>query len=266
MRADDGAWSEPSVAAKVDRTPPPAPGLHPPPPPIGWFAAVTPVRLDAVDPPLPDGSTGSGVAPTLNHNLDTGVHTVSGQVHDVAGNWSPPGGGVVRVDDRAPSLALVCPSTIVRGARALGRWTAADAGVGLATPPTGTVALGRSGVAQVRSADLLGNAVIEECRYAVRHPLRVYTRAARLRPDGTLRLRVGCRLTVCRAVLRAGGGRSRARRILRRRPATVVVRGVRVRGRVAVRQGTRAARDRRASVSRGGRAATRRARGRARPG
>jgi endo-1,4-beta-xylanase len=93
VRAEDGEWSAPSPPVVVDRTPPPAPVVTPAQP---WFVGHATAALFAVDPPLPDGSAGSGV-PAAAPATFTATARLSGTVTDRAGNVSPEGGGEVRV-------------------------------------------------------------------------------------------------------------------------------------------------------------------------
>ncbi|HEX2087311.1 MAG TPA: endo-1,4-beta-xylanase [Solirubrobacteraceae bacterium] len=231
VRAEDGPWSQPSAPAKVDRTPPGAPTV-----PAGWLRAPASVQLLAGDPPLPDGSPGSGVEPPPPQ-LFTASGVLRGSVRDRAGNVSPEGGGEVRVDGAPPAAALTCPRRVVRGGGAVGRWTASDVESGLAGPASGTVPLtGRR--AEVTVRDVAGHVATARCAFAVVAPLRLYTRSALLR-DGAVRLRVGCRLARCRSVLtlRRGArtvGRSRAVTV---RGARTVGVPTRARGRLVVTAG-----------------------------
>ena len=234
VRADAGAWSEPSRSVVVDRTPPLTPTVT-----GAWLRAPASAALEAVDPPLPDGSAGSGVAPGPPQVLGDGLHPVSGRLQDAAGNLSPEGGGVVRVDGQPPAVTLTCPRAIVRGQTVLGRWAATDAGSGVPAA-TGTVPLGPGGRATASVSDVVGMSASATCSYEVRHPLVLWTKRAPLHADGTLRLRLSCRsgaARACRAALRVGPGRSRSRLIPRGRAVTVLVRGLGRPGRYAVRAG-----------------------------
>jgi hypothetical protein len=240
VRAEDGPWSDPSPPLVVDRTPPAAPTV-----PGEWFRDSATVALTALDPPLPDGSPGSGVEPAAPQTF-TSTAVLRGTVRDRAGNVSPEGGGEVRVDAAPPRIALSCPSTIVRGSGALGRWTASDEASGLATPAAGAVPLGRGGVARVVARDVVGHEAGASCRYRVVLPLRLWTTAARVR-DGVVRLRLTCRRGAardCRTILVLRRGRVRAGRS---RLVTIprgVTRTVRARVRLAGRLGVFASGER----------------------
>ncbi|HEX8121941.1 MAG TPA: endo-1,4-beta-xylanase [Solirubrobacteraceae bacterium] len=204
VRAEDGEWSAPSAPVVVDRTPPPAPAVTPAQP---WFRDLAAVTLFAADPPLPDGSPGSGVEAAAPATL-AATGPLTGTVRDRAGNVSPEGGGVVQVDASAPAVALTCPRAIVRGAAVLGRWSASDEGSGLATPPGGAVRLRASGRTAVTVRDVVGHAATASCVYAVRPPLVLRRARATLRRDGTVRVLIGCRLAACRTTLTLRRGRA----------------------------------------------------------
>ena len=198
VRAEDGPWSEPSTPLVVDRTPPLAPTV-----PQQWFRDTAVVSLVATDPSLPDGSPGSGVEPAPAQTF-TATGPLFGTVRDRAGNVSPEGGGVVRVDTTLPTVTLSCPREVVRGGGALGRWTASDEGSGLATPAAGAVPFrtappGRSARrASTTARDLVGHSATATCTYRVLSPLRLWTTSAPLH-RGAVRLRVGCRSEAPRA-------------------------------------------------------------------
>ena len=143
VRAEDGPWTEASPPVVVDRTPPPAPTVAPGAP---WLREGATARLSAVDPPLPDGSAGSGVVEPAG-TVFAATGELRGTVTDRAGNVSPEGGGVVSIDASAPRVGLACPEVFVRGSRTSARWTASDEGSGLAGPAAGgtPVRLGRCG-------------------------------------------------------------------------------------------------------------------------
>jgi endo-1,4-beta-xylanase len=241
VRAEDGPWSERSAPVTVDRTAPGPPALAPGP---AWLRAGGLASLQATDPPLPDGSPGSGVEPTAVRVTDPGVQTVRGTVRDRAGNVSPEGGGEVRVDGLPPQVAVDCPAAMVRGARAFAHWTARDDESGLATPASGAVRVGRRGRARVTARDAAGNTATAGCRAALRSPLRLLTRRALVR-GGAARLRIACRRASprpCRpatVAVRRGArtvGRGRTPRIPRGRSRAIAVR-VRAGGRLAVYAG-----------------------------
>ena len=112
--ATDGAPSATSAAVVVDRAAPRAPVVAADRAPEatdgGWFAdQVTLGFASAGDPPLPDGSPGSGVDPASlpapQAFTTTGTHSASGTVADLAGNVSADGSGSAQVDATAPAAA-----------------------------------------------------------------------------------------------------------------------------------------------------------------
>ncbi len=145
------AASGESEAIDVDRTGPNAPTASADRAPDyagggGWFKdSVTVSFSDNGDPTLADGTAGSGVdlatlsAPqTFNGD---GSHTASGTVADNVGNVSAPGTLTVQVDASAPIVEVSCPATAPVGSSASASVSAADGQSGLASDPSGTVAI-----------------------------------------------------------------------------------------------------------------------------
>ena len=197
VRASDGvqagAWSELSAQATVtDRTPPAPPLIAPDRVPAdgagGWHRdSVLVAFADGGDPPLPDGSPGSGVDPATIPAARTftadGVHTVGGTVLDRTGSRSAAASLTVAVDADVPAVALDCPASVGAGLVASARWTAGDAGSGVAGPVTGVHALdvaapGRRS-ALVEARDRVGHVAVATCDYDVAAPAPAAVRARR---------------------------------------------------------------------------------------
>ena len=101
---------------------------------------------DNGDPLEPDESPGSGVNPSSIPSPQTfntdGSHEASGTVTDNAGNVSAPGTLTVQVDASAPSLEITCPASVLIGSTGVkATVTASDGQSGLASDPSGTVAI-----------------------------------------------------------------------------------------------------------------------------
>ncbi len=173
--ATDGPPSAASAPAVVDRTAPLAPLVTADraADALGgdWFAdAVTLGFASAGDPPLPDGSPGSGVAPASlpagGSFATAGPHVLSGTVSDLAGNVSDPGTRTVQVDAAAPVATL--GATAGGRAYAPGTWTNQPVTLHLACADEG------SGVAsvdpdQVVEGDGAGQRRTATCRDRVGH-------------------------------------------------------------------------------------------------
>jgi hypothetical protein len=158
IESDEGAAGEPSApsaAVVVDETAPNPPLASAGRAPDfagdgGWYRDSVAVSFTAAgDPALADGSAGSGVAPaslSVPQTFDTdGAHQASGTVADNAGNVSAPGVLGVQVDATAPSLEVSCPAHAVLGSSGVhATVTASDQQSGLATDPSGTVAIDTS--------------------------------------------------------------------------------------------------------------------------
>jgi hypothetical protein len=148
-------FSPASEPVKVDRTAPYAPTATPTRSPDyagggGWYKNSVDVSFTANgDPPLSDGSAGSGVdSSTLTATktlTQSGSDEACGTVADNAGNVSADGCVTVQVDGTPPSLEISCPATALIGeAGVQANVTASDAYSGLKTDPTGTVAIDTS--------------------------------------------------------------------------------------------------------------------------
>ena len=166
-----------SEALKVDRTGPNAPTASADRAPDyaaggGWYKdSVTVSFADNGDPTLADGTAGSGVdlatlsAPqTLNTD---GSHTASGTVADSVGNVSPSGTLAVQVDASAPTLEVSCPATAAVGSSASATVTASDGQSGLASDPSGAVAIDttKAGPQMIErtALDNVGHATTSSC-------------------------------------------------------------------------------------------------------
>ncbi len=131
---------------------------------------------DNGDPPLADGSAGSGVdpgsvpAPVLYDR--SGTFTASGTVSDRAGRVSAAGRATVKVDADAPTSTLTCPAApVLLGSGASARWQDADGQSGLPNGSSGTVALDTSSIgafgASHTAVDRVGHTTTSVCRYQV---------------------------------------------------------------------------------------------------
>jgi hypothetical protein len=175
------AWSEVSAPVIVDQTAPAAPTLTTDRAPEygadgGWFRdAVTVTTTDGGDPALRDGSAPSGVDPdsVAAPQRLTASATVSGTVRDRVGNESVAAVLPVKVDATGPSLALDCPSSVALHGQGAVTVRAADLESGLATDPTGVVAIDTGHVgAQVverTATDNVGHTRTERCEVLVRY-------------------------------------------------------------------------------------------------
>ncbi len=148
----ESGYSAESEPIKVDRTVPYTPTAEASRPPDyagkgGWYKESVTVSFTANgDPVLADGSPGSGVNPaTLTEpvTFDTsGSHEACGTVADYASNVSRPGCLTVQVEATPPSLEISCPATALIGeANVKATVTASDSYSGLASNPSGTVAI-----------------------------------------------------------------------------------------------------------------------------
>jgi hypothetical protein len=157
--------SQASDAVVVDNTKPNAPTGHATPeaayidPATGelWYKDCVTVSFTAKgDPPLTDGSPGSGVASSTqaktfdsaNVNPATGAFSLDGTVTDNAGNVSDKTTVTGTLDWQAPTASSSdCPDrpVLLHGAQSA-HWTATDPAPssGLATPPSGSLALDTS--------------------------------------------------------------------------------------------------------------------------
>jgi hypothetical protein len=164
----------------VDKTPPNVPLLQADRPPDyagagGWYKApVTVTTVAQGDPPLADGSPGSGVALVSPPQTVTvsGADSITGAVIDAAGN-SQEGSLSLQVDADAPLVAINCPAApILLGSTATAAWSASDLHSGLASPASGTVALDTSTVGaktatSPAASDNVGLTKVATCSYSV---------------------------------------------------------------------------------------------------
>jgi lysophospholipase L1-like esterase len=146
------SWSASSEPVVVDKTAPAAPTASADRAPDyagdgGWYADTVTVSFAGNgDPALSDGSPGSGVDPASIPAPQTftadGSHTAGGTVSDLAGNQSAIGSLTVQVDSSPPSLEVSCPATALLGSSGVtATVTASDGQSGLASDPSGTVAI-----------------------------------------------------------------------------------------------------------------------------
>lgn len=145
-------YSSESEPIKVDKTPPYSPTAKATRSPDyagggGWYKDSVTVAFTANgDPPLADGSPGSGVNPATLSPPETfetsGSHVACGTVADYAGNVSAEGCVTVQVDATPPSLEITCPATAYVGEKDVtATVTASDGLSGLAVNPSGRVAI-----------------------------------------------------------------------------------------------------------------------------
>jgi hypothetical protein len=158
---DAGASSTASAPIVVDKTPPNAPASSTSPAAAyndgtsDWYKdSVTVSFAGTGDPPLADGSDGSGVASvTANHTFDglnvapDGSFSRTGTATDGAGNVSSGTAVTGKVDYAAPTVSFSnCPATVLLNSTGAVNWTAADSAPssGLATAASGSVNLATS--------------------------------------------------------------------------------------------------------------------------
>jgi hypothetical protein len=182
--ANEGPESEDSPSSaevKVDQSAPNAPSVTASRAPDyagggGWYKDSVEVSFQSNgDPALSDGSPGSGVNPVSIPATQTfstsGSHTASGTVTDNAGNVSAPGSLTVQVDATPPSLEITCPASVPVGSPAAATFTASDGQSGLASEPSGTVAIDTSSAGEktvsTTATDNVGNETTESCSTVV---------------------------------------------------------------------------------------------------
>ena len=163
----------------IDKTGPSAPlaGTTPASPDYGdWFKdSVTVSYSGSTDPDLADATAGSGVAgySAAQTFSASGTHGYSGQATDNAGNPSSATVGSVKVDADNPTVTITgCPTgAIYAGSSHSVTVAASDDESGLASDPSGTVALDTSSVGSrtlSRSAsDNVGHSGSATCNYSV---------------------------------------------------------------------------------------------------
>ena len=176
--------SDASAEVKVDETPPSPPTALADRTPDyagdgGWYKDSATVSFsDNGDPPLSDGSAGSGVDPTsisTPQSFSTdGSHVASGTVSDQTGNQSAPGSLTVQVDVSPPSLQITCPATAMFGEKdVVATISATDGQSGLASDPSGTVPIDTStaGAKTVTrtAVDNVGHSTQSSCITTVEH-------------------------------------------------------------------------------------------------
>jgi hypothetical protein len=184
--ASIGLTSEYSPASEpvvVDRTPPNTPTAVPARAPDfagggGWYDNGVTVSFNTNgDPPLADGSPGSGVEPASLTAPETfsasGTFTASGTVADKAGNRSAAVMLTVKVDATPPALDVTCPSSAQVGETGVAATvTASDAESGLSSDPSGTVPISTAQpgpVTVTRTAvDNVGHETSRSCTTQVR--------------------------------------------------------------------------------------------------
>jgi lysophospholipase L1-like esterase len=181
VKAHEGAlttdYSEASEPVKVDNTGPAAPTLKADRAPDyagggGWFKdSVTVSTTDNADPNLADGSAGSGVDPStipaaVIHST-SGSFTDEAAVKDLVGNSSSTGSLTTHLDATSPSLSVSCPSTVLLNGKASATVSASDGQSGLASDPSGAVAIATSPVGPKTvtrtAADNVGHTTTKSC-------------------------------------------------------------------------------------------------------
>jgi hypothetical protein len=164
VKVDESAANPPNVSA--DRAPDFA-GAG------GWYKDSVTISFTANgDPLLSDGSAGSGVdagtVPAPQTFTTDGSHTAGGADSDLVGNVSATASLTVQVDASAPSLEVSCPATATVGQPGVqATVTATDGQSGLATDPSGTVAIDTSKAGPVAvertASDNVGHSTSASC-------------------------------------------------------------------------------------------------------
>jgi lysophospholipase L1-like esterase len=188
VKAQDGDletdYSGASDPVKVDQSAPNAPTLSPDRGADysgggGWYAdSVTVSASDNGDPDLQDGSAGSGIdasslPASATHNT-SGSFTDYATVKDVVGNESSQSSLGTQVDADAPSLSVTCPAAVLLGASGVNATvSASDAESGLASDPSGSVAINTSTVGpktvQRTAIDNVGHSTTKSCTTQVQY-------------------------------------------------------------------------------------------------
>jgi hypothetical protein len=184
-REQTTAYSPASEAIVVDKTSPNAPTAKASRPPDftgggGWYRDSVKVSFTANgDPPLADGSPGSGVdlaTLTSPETFETsGSQTASGTVADKVGNVSVSGTLVVQVDATPPSVEVKCPvSALVGESNVNATVKASDSESGLAVDPGGTVKIGTTHAGPVTvsrtAVDNVEHETTASCTTEVKYP------------------------------------------------------------------------------------------------
>jgi lysophospholipase L1-like esterase len=211
------AFSAPSEAIVVDQTPPNAPSLVPDRAPDyagggGWYKdSVTVTVKSNGDPPLADGSTGSGVDPgsiegPFTHS-SSGVFTDTTSVKDRAGNQSASATSTVQLDATPPSVSISCPGTVLLGAKASAVVSASDGQSGLAEDPSGTKTINTSTVGPKTTtavaADNVGHKTTKECTTNVGYAFSGILQP--VNPDGSSIFKLGSTVPIKFVLTNAGG-------------------------------------------------------------
>jgi hypothetical protein len=214
------AYSDPSADIKVDKTDPNAPTISADRAPDysgggGWYKDTVDVSVaSAGDPALQDGSDGSGVLEGLlppTATFDTsGSHPTTATATDAVGNESEESSLTVQVDATDPSLAVTCPSAVLLHAAGVqANVSASDGESGLASDPSGTVAIDTSTVGPktvTRAAtDNVGHSVEKSCTTQVQYMFSGVLQP--INPDGSSIFKLGSTVPVKFALTDAGGAR-----------------------------------------------------------
>jgi hypothetical protein len=179
-----GNSTEASALVAIDVTAPPPAALSPDRPPdylaeASWYRdQVTVSAVAGEDPPLADGSPGSGLDPASLPEpqlLSTsGSHEVVVAPRDLAGNVAGESALVVNVDATSPTSALGCPEDPLLGSSAVASWTDEDGESGLVGAATGVEALDTGEVGSHTAlhvaTDNVGHSSTSECAYRVVYP------------------------------------------------------------------------------------------------
>jgi len=191
-------YSPASAPVVVDKTPPNPPSASADRAPDfaeggGWYKDSVTVSFSANgDPPLSDGSPGSGVEPASlsapQAFSTSGAHTASGTVADNAGNVSAPGTLVVHVDATPPSLEVTCPASASVGEHASATVRASDGESGLASDPSGSVPINTEHAGSVTvtrtATDNVGHETTRSCTTKVNESPPEYGRCAKIKSHG----------------------------------------------------------------------------------
>jgi hypothetical protein len=176
-------WSPSSAPIVVDETAPAAPSLSTDRAPDyagggGWFKDSVQVSASANgDPNLSDGSPGSGVDPAsipapVTYST-SGSFTDTATVADLVGNQSASTSETVQVDATAPALKVECPTEVALHGSATAMVSASDGQSGLASNPSGMVAISTAAVGPqtvTRTAtDNVGHSTTVSCTTNVRY-------------------------------------------------------------------------------------------------
>jgi lysophospholipase L1-like esterase len=211
------AFSEPSEPVKVDKTGPNAPTLKADRAPDyagggGWYKdSVTVSTTDNGDPNLADSSAGSGVDPKsipapATHST-SGSFTDEATLSDLVGNSSPTRSLSTQVDATAPSLSVTCPSSVLLNGKASATVVASDGQSGLASDPSGSVAVNTATVGakttERTTTDNVGHATTKSCTTVVGYAFSGILQP--INPDGSSIFKLGSTVPVKFSLTDAGG-------------------------------------------------------------